>query len=93
MIKNYVEFMVNINDYPLFIPPEEVNSKKPRDWSYKEAKMYFDWFMSVKVDRLEYLLTVLDEDVSCDNGECLKRVGQKVFDILHKEPFSTDEPS
>ena len=85
--------MINIKEYPLFIPPEEVNSKKPRDWSYKEAKMYFDWFMSVKVDRLEYLLTVLDEDVSCDNGECLKRVGQKVFDILHKEPFSTDEPS
>ncbi len=55
--------------------------------------MYFDWFMSVKDYRVEYFLTVLDEDISCDNEECLKRVGQKVFDILQKEPFSTDELS
>lgn len=85
--------MVNIKDYPLFIPPEEVNSKKPKEWSYKEAKVYFDWFMSVKDDRVEYLLTVLDEDLTCDNEKSLKRIGQKVFDLLHKEPFSTDESS
>ncbi|SMD45752.1 hypothetical protein SAMN00777080_4419 [Aquiflexum balticum DSM 16537] len=85
--------MVNIKDYPLFIPPKEVNSKKPREWSYTEAKVYFDWFMSVKDDRVEYLLTVLDEDLTCDNEKSLKRIGQKVFDLLHKEPFSTDESS
>lgn len=85
--------MINIKDYPLFIPPEEVNSKKPREWSYEEAKMYFDWFMSVKDDRVEYLLTVFDEEVACDNEKYLKRIGQKVFDVLHKEPFSTDESS
>ncbi|SEG33949.1 hypothetical protein [Algoriphagus boritolerans] len=85
--------MINIKDYPLFIPPEEVNSQKPREWSYTQAKIYFDWFMSIKDHRVEYLLTVFDEEFSSDNEKLLKGLGKKVFETLQIAPFSTDESS
>lgn len=83
--------MINLKDYPLFIPPREVHSKKPREWTPDEAKLYFDWLMSVKDDRVEYLITVFDEAFTGDIEADLIRLGQKVYNSLHEEPFSSEE--
>lgn len=83
--------MTNLKDYPLFIPPPEVHSKKPREWTSDEAKLYFDWFMSVKDDRVEYLTTVFDEAFTGNIEADLKKIGQKVYETLKKEPFSSEE--
>lgn len=40
--------------YPLFVPPASVNSKKTRGWGYDEAKIYFEWLMKVKDDRVDF---------------------------------------
>lgn len=85
--------MTNVKDYPLFIPPSEVHSKKPREWNSIEAKIYFDWFMSVKDDRVDYLLTVFDEVFTGNIEADLKRLGQDVYETLKKEPFSSEEPT
>src|SRR5688572_19640481 len=34
--------------YPLFLPLEHLAEKGYQNWTKKEAKTYFEWFMSVK---------------------------------------------
>jgi hypothetical protein len=77
-----------MKDYIFFIPPAEVVEKKARDWSNKEAKLYFDWLMSVKEDRIEYMLTVLDETLTENSEADIQRIGEKITQLLFTFPFS-----
>lgn len=71
--------------YPLFIPPEKFFSTKNFDWSLKDAKEYFNWFMSVKDERstqyLEYL-SIEDEKLDFDI------LGKKIYETLYDDEFS-----
>ena len=80
-----------MKDYPLFIPPEQVHSIPQKNWNASQAELYFEWFMSVKDDRVNYLLTALNEVYSNDPESDLKRIGSKVYDELFKAPFSERE--
>jgi len=71
--------------YPLFIPPEKFFSTKNFDWSLKEAKEYFNWFVSVKDIRSKYYLEYLfihkdkiDFNILCN----------KIHDTLFNDEFS-----
>ncbi len=77
-----------MKDYIPFIPPDDVVTIKARLWNAKESKIYFDWFISIKDDRVEYLLTSIDEDLTGNNEIDIERVGRKVSSILQKPPFS-----
>jgi len=77
-----------MKDYLLFIPPTEVLEKKPREWSASEAKLYFNWFMSIKADRVEYMLTTIDESLTGNSSVDIKRISNKVTELLFKKPFS-----
>lgn len=77
-----------MKDYILFIPPVEVSEKKPREWSANEARLYFNWFMSVKDDRVEYMLTAIDETLTNNSLEDIKRIGETITNVLSEEPFS-----
>jgi hypothetical protein len=77
-----------MKDYIFFKPPDEVASIKAKLWDAKQAKVYFDWFISVKDDRVEYLLTSTDENLTGNHTIDLKRIGKKVTSFLQKPPFS-----
>ncbi|MFD2557191.1 hypothetical protein [Sphingobacterium tabacisoli] len=71
--------------YPLFIPPEKFFSTKNFDWSLKDSKEYFNWFISTKSNRSNYYLEYLsiqrheiDFDILCD----------RIRDTLFSEEFS-----
>jgi len=73
-----------MKDYIFFKPPDEVASIKAKLWDAKQAKVYFDWFISVKDDRVEYLLTSTDENLTGNHTIDLKRIGKKVTSFLQK---------
>lgn len=77
-----------MKDYALFIPPKELATKKAREWTSIEAKDYFKWFISVKEIRVKYLLTTIDEQLTNDPDEDIKRIGSKVTLLLQHTPFS-----
>ncbi len=77
-----------MKDYPLFIPPMEVSEKQYHDWTTAEAKLYFNWFISIKQDRCNYLMEYLEERLTNNHEEDLMRIGLKIKHCLFKEPFS-----
>jgi hypothetical protein len=80
--------MTRLKDYPLFIPPQQVANSDHKIWTLKEAKLYFEWLMSVKDARVEYLLTVIDESLTENREQDLKRIGEKIYNLLFTEPFA-----
>jgi len=80
-----------MKDYIFFIPPLEIAEKKPKEWTAKEARLYFDWLMSVKDDRVDYLLTCLDEVLTDNSLVDIERIGKKVTKLLFEPPFSDRE--
>lgn len=77
-----------MKDYIFFKPPDEVANIKAKLWNAKQAKVYFDWFISVKDDRVEYLLTSIDETLTGNHKIDIRRIGKKVTGFLKKPPFS-----
>ncbi len=55
-----------IKTYPLFMPPIELAEKGHINWTKKEARQYFEWFMSIKDIRLEFFLNFFDIQYSKD---------------------------
>jgi hypothetical protein len=80
-----------MKDYALFIPPAEVATTKARLWNSKQAQLYFNWFLSTKDDRVEYLFTSLDESLTKNLEEDIVRIGDKVTNLLFESPFSENE--
>jgi hypothetical protein len=76
-------------DYPLFQPPPPFFEKSHFDWTQKEARAYFDWFLAQVEPRTRTLLGYLDERDDADAPVLLGRIGQKVAALVPHEPFST----
>lgn len=70
-------------NYPLFIPPEKFFGTKNYEWSLKEAKEYFNWFLSIKEKRLENYIKFLSIERNDING-----LSDKMFDLLFDPEFS-----
>lgn len=71
--------------YPLFIPPEQFFSTKNFDWSLKDAKEYFNWFMSVKAERSAQYLEYLS--ISGDELDLLL-LCERIYSTLSDKEFS-----
>lgn len=70
--------------YPLFIPPENFFGTKNFEWSLKEAKEYFNWFLSIKEERLENYIKFL----SIERND-IAVLGDKMFELLFDPEFSS----
>ena len=55
-----------IKTYPLFVPPIDLAEKGHINWTKKEARNYFEWFMSMKDTRLNFFLNFFDIQYSTD---------------------------
>ncbi len=75
-------------DYPLFTPPPALYEKSHFDWTLKEARAYFDWFLGQVEPRTHALRSLLHEMDQEDASELLGRVGGKIVALVHEEPFS-----
>ncbi len=84
---------MNTQQYPLFIPPEQLTAKPHREWSKRESQLYFDWLMSAASDRVSSLLRYLalgSDETSLDRG-VLIAVGDGVSRLLVTDDFSHQE--
>lgn len=78
--------------YPLFVPPPELSSTAPKDWSAKQAHRYLQWLTGVLEERTNQLLMYTAESYPerIDEVEpLLARVGAKAVDTLRAPDFST----
>lgn len=45
-----------MEDYKMFIAPEELAQKGSLNWTKKEAESYFNWFIGIKESRIRYFI-------------------------------------
>lgn len=76
-------------DYPLFLPPQELAVKTPREWDILEAEKYYSWLTSIIDERVNNLLGYFNERFSENYENLLKSLGEKVVPILFKQEFSS----
>jgi hypothetical protein len=74
--------------YPLFVPPSEVAEKSHRQWSKKEARIYFDWLMRVAPDRIRELIDFLGFAGREPDRRLLSDLGKEVALLLVTDDFS-----
>ncbi len=74
--------------YPLFIPPEDLVNKLPKQWNAKEAKEYKSWLLYIIDERIDYLLTRLGFDKNQNIENQLLALGYKVSDLLNSSQFT-----
>ena len=77
-----------MNEYPLFVPPQPLCTKKPSEWTEAEAEDYYQWLLNNLDYRVGSLLAFFDEDSSQISEQLLVRVSDKVANILKSELFS-----
>ena len=75
-------------EYPLFLPPAPLYEKSHFDWTLREARAYFDWFVAQVEPRRQALLEYLEERDDGDAAALLARVGSRVAALVAREPFS-----
>lgn len=74
--------------YPLFVPPSEVAEKPHRNWSKKEARIYFDWLMRVAPDRVRDLIDFFDFAGHEPDRQLLSELGKEVTRVLGTDDYS-----
>ena len=84
---------MNLQDYPLFVPPETIAKKGRENWSADEANRYREWLIGVLPNRVKELTNRLDEPARSSPPEHLLRLGTKIAPILGEAPFSEDGPA
>ncbi|WET67767.1 hypothetical protein [Sphingobacterium sp.] len=72
--------------YPLYIPPAQFWGTKNSEWSLKEAKEYFNWFISIKDNRLDDYLEFLSVERNNIDDLC-----HKMLDLLFDPKFSNNQ--
>ncbi len=77
--------------YPLFVPPSDIASRTPSEWTESEAKRYFLWLTNSVDDRVAGLLRFLGDDNSSDPSVLLRRVGERAIWVLKKAEFGRIE--
>jgi hypothetical protein len=89
---------MELNNYPVFTPPESLASKSHRDWTKKEAQSYFDWLMRCIDERVATLLDVLgvqhEEDMDARGliAETGERAAQALRDPACSESAADGTP-
>lgn len=82
------------SSYPLFVPPSLLLSKpKARYWSREDAKIYFDWLMSVADGRVAFLLEHIDLAGPVEvrgEGDFLHEAGRRAVALLQSSQYSVD---
>jgi hypothetical protein len=66
--------IISLSNYYIFEFPDVMAAKRPRDWTRREAKEYFEWFMRIKDDRVAQLLHVAEAPESLSRETMLARV-------------------
>jgi len=74
--------------YPLFLPPFEFANKPPLQWSAKEARLYFNWLLSIHRERIDGLLTFFEEPLTGSPCADLDRLGTHVAKTIVTPDFS-----
>jgi hypothetical protein len=80
--------------YRLFVPPEPlINHRRPKEWTDAEAKMYFEWVLSVDEERIATLLRNLEMTFPSKGDEFafLAEAGNRVVPWLLSAPNSAHE--
>lgn len=58
---------ISLSNYHIFEMPEVIRRKRPRDWTKKEAREYFEWFMAIKPARTAQIREISEaRDASSD---------------------------
>ncbi len=79
-----------MSEYPLFMPPNELAEKGAKNWNKKEAQAYFDWFLSVRYERVKFLLQYINNYTNFENNlKLITEVNRKVFYLIQNEHFHT----
>jgi len=74
--------------YKLFIPPNELLSKNVREWNSAESKIYFNWFLSIREQRIIAFLDFLSFQLKGDTIRDINEIGNKLTRQLFNPIFS-----
>jgi hypothetical protein len=78
-----------MKEYPFFIPPGELASRPPREWSAAEASEYLAWLHGMIEIRIAGLLQYFGFQAG-EASTTLLRVGTLAADAFRKPQFSLD---
>lgn len=81
---------MELEDYPLFIPPMHLAEKGAKSWTRGEADEYSQWLQGSLKGRVSELLSRL---AICgdDATEVLNAAGEKVAKAIRQAPFSSQQ--
>jgi hypothetical protein len=74
--------------YPLYIRPIEFGVGREFDFSRDQARKHFAWFKEYFRERVTALLSYLDENLTGDCAEDLRRIAARVAKLLQLDQFS-----
>ncbi|QQR72271.1 MAG: hypothetical protein IPJ17_12135 [Holophagales bacterium] len=80
-----------MSDYPKFVPPENLATKTPREWSKTEADEYASWLGSEAGARTANLLRFFGVAPELAPTVLLEVLGKRVAEALRTEAFSQGE--
>lgn len=66
----------SLYSYPTFNPPEFASKKDRFAWTKNEANQYFEWLMSVKDDRVNYLVSDFQIPLNEGPRQGLQKIGE-----------------
>ena len=81
--------MRNGQVYPIVMPPEHLRGLgKPRDWTPEKAQAHFDWFMALRRQRIDDLLSFFEVSYPAkgDEHNFLLELGKAVAETMCTEP-------
>lgn len=76
-----------MQDYPLFMPSEELALKGAKNWNKADKQEYFDWFIKIKSERVSHMLRYIDFCPSGDRYVDLGQINLKVYELLCESDF------
>lgn len=77
-------------EYPLFLPPPELASRTPREWTRAEAEANLEWLKANLDARVGKLLDYLGEGDLGLTADALAHLGSRIAEELHNAQFSTE---
>lgn len=78
-----------IMEYSLFVPPAQLASRTPREWTGKEANQYAKWFFAEMPSRVDRLLEFLNLDAAQRPEVLLELAGERTAEHLRLPLFSS----
>lgn len=79
-----------LEQYPLFLPPEDLAEKGHLNWNKKELNRYFEWFMSKFDERVKFFMEFFNLSYSQDPEIIFnERYSEMLFNLFDKNPLLT----